>query len=127
MRRKTGTLGSVLLDILALIDGAGEVVGLLPAELAGERLEGDLGSDDVLGQILAVYEEKSEGKLYGGLRGALRSRWYESLGVRAWGECAMTSNGLNASSYGLVRSLSGGGHRAGALAIAMPPSGLSMA
>ena len=127
MRRKTGTLGSVLLDILALIDGAGEVVGLLPAELAGERLEGDLGSDDVLGQILAVYEEKSEGKLYGGLRGALRSRWYESLGVRAWGECAMTSNGLNASSSGLVRSLSGGGHRAGALAIAMPPSGLSMA
>ena len=127
LRRKTGTFGSVLLDILASIDGAGEVVGLLPAEPAGERPEGDLGSDGVLGQILAVYEEKSDGKLYGGLRGALRSRWYESLGVRAWGECAMTSNGLNASSSGLVRSLSGGGHRAGALAIAMPPSGLSMA
>jgi hypothetical protein len=127
LRRKTGVVGRVLLDILALIDGAGEVVGLLPAEPTGERLEGDLGSDDVLGQILAVYEEKSDGKLYGGLRGALWSRWYGSLGVRAWGRCVMTSNGLNASSSGLVRSLSGGGHRAGALAIAMPSSGISMA
>jgi hypothetical protein len=70
-RRRTGALGSVLLDILALIDGAGELVGLLPAEPAGERLEGDLGNDVVLGQILAVYEEKSDGKLYGGLGGTL--------------------------------------------------------
>jgi hypothetical protein len=71
LRRKTGTLGSVLLETLALIDGAGEVVGLFPAEPTGEKLDGDLGSDELLGQILAVYEEKSEGKLYGGLRGAL--------------------------------------------------------
>jgi hypothetical protein len=84
LRRRVGVLGSVLLDILALIDGAGELIGLLPAEPTGERLEGDLGSDDVLGQILAVYEEKSDGKLYGGLRGTRRSYWYVSLGERAW-------------------------------------------
>ena len=69
LRRRTGALGSVLLETLALIDGAGELVGLLPTEPTGEQLEGDLGSDDVLGQILAVYDEKSDGKLYGGPRG----------------------------------------------------------
>lgn len=52
-----------------MIDGEGELAGLLPTEPTGEELEGDLGSDDVLGQILAVYEEKSDGKLYGGLCG----------------------------------------------------------
>lgn len=71
LRRKTGTPGSVLLETLVLIDGAGEVVGLFPADPTGERFEGDLGSDELLGHIRAVYEEKSDGKLYGGLRGAL--------------------------------------------------------
>jgi hypothetical protein len=127
LRRRIGAPGSVLLDNLALIDGAGEVVGLLLADPTGDRLHDDLGSDELLGQILAVYEEKSDGKLYGGLRGTLWSRWYGSLGVRAWGRCVMTSNGLNGSSSGLVRSLSGGGHRAGALAIAMPSSRISIA
>jgi len=69
LRRKTGALGSVLLETLALIDGEGELIGLLSTEPTGEKLYGDLGNDDVLGQILAVYEEKSDGKLYGGLCG----------------------------------------------------------
>lgn len=59
-----------------MIDGAGELpveLKLAPSEcmLPDDGLRGDFGSDDVLGHMRAVYEEKSDEGTDAGLRGIL--------------------------------------------------------
>lgn len=80
-RRSLGVLGRAFFGILTLIDGAEELDDSVEwlSESTGEELSGDRGSDAVLGQMRAVYEEKSDAESAGaggGLCGVLCRFWH---------------------------------------------------